>query len=341
MRRSLFLYLPLLVLTISPLFALQNGDISIDSRVDKSVITIGDLVHYTVEVKRAREIEVTMPELGANLGAFELRDYGLHDPVTEGEMVIERVDYTISTFDVGEFKIPALSFFYTLPGDSTRKELKTQEISIVVESLKPSEAGDIRDIKQPLSFPRDYRKYIIWGSVAFAFLLLMLVSIYIWRRQKAGKGILPQKVEPPRPAHDIALEALSRLKASSLLTDGKIKQYYIELSEIIRRYIEGRYFIIALEMTTFELVEELRMAEIEEENIVMIHDFLNRCDLVKFAKYKPQAEQHTETLDSAFALVEQTKVLYEIPLEDQSSSEIATTSELTPIAEKVQEPTEK
>ncbi|TDI87117.1 MAG: hypothetical protein E2O78_01765 [Caldithrix sp.] len=299
-------------LALADLLSAQPSTISIDSRVDKSTITIGDLIKYTVEVVHSPDIEVEMPELAENLGAFEIRDYTVHDPLSRDNSIVDRVDYIISTFEVGEFEIPPLVFHYAAPGDSTKHELATQKIDIVVKSMLPSEAEDIRDIKAPLEFPRDYRKIIIWSSVAVAFLVLLLVSIYIWRRRKAGKGILPQKVEPPRPAHEITIEELDALKASSLLAEGRLKAFYIELSEIIRRYIEGRYFIVALEMTTYELLQELRAAEVEAENVELIQDFLEVCDLVKFARYRPTETETEVTIQKAFDLVERTKLIYEV-----------------------------
>ncbi|RMF60632.1 MAG: hypothetical protein D6743_14665 [Calditrichaeota bacterium] len=307
--------LRLLILAILPASATlaQQGSISIDSHVDKSSITIGDLITYSVVVTRSPDVQVEMPELGANLGSFEIRDYQVHEPQKQDGQVVEQVDYVISTFDVGEFEIPPLTFYYTLPGDSTRHQLKTRKIDIVVESMKPSKAGDIRDIKAPLDLPRDYRKLIIWGSIGFATLVLGLLAFYIWRRRRAGKGLLPEKVEPPRPAHEVALEALTALQNSELLAEGKVKEFYIRISEIIRKYIEGRYFIVALELTTFELTQALREAEIEPEDIERIHDFLAACDLVKFAKYVPTAQENQAVLEDAFAIVERTKLLYDQP----------------------------
>jgi len=155
----------ILMCLVSGAAAARQSSISIDSRVDKSAITIGDLITYTVEVTHDPEVQVVKPELAENLGAFEIRDYTVHEPFEQDGEIIERVDYIISTFDVGEFQIPPLVFHYTLPGDSVKQALQTQSFDIVVESMKPSEAGDIRDIKGPLDFPADYRELIIWTSV--------------------------------------------------------------------------------------------------------------------------------------------------------------------------------
>jgi hypothetical protein len=135
----------------------------------------------------------------------------------------------------------------------------------------------------------------------------------LYRRRKAGKGLLPVRKEPPRPPHEVALEQLERLRDSDLLEKGEIKQYYIEVSEIIRQYIEGRYFIIAMEMTTTDVLEGLSGADILEEDFQAFEDFLHRCDLVKFAKVIPSEKENQNILDTACDIVNRTKVVIEMP----------------------------
>ncbi|RMD88574.1 MAG: hypothetical protein D6813_11875, partial [Calditrichaeota bacterium] len=242
-------------------------------------------------IKRDADVQVEMPGLAANLGAFEIRDYEVLEPQKEDGKIVEKFEYKISTFDTGEFEIPPLTIYYTLPGDSVKHSLKTETLKIEVLSLNPSKKGDIRDIKQPLNLPRDLRQYILWGGLGLILVLAALTAFYVWKRKKAGKSIIPRKVEPPKPAHEIALEALENLRESSLIQEGKIKEFFVQISEIIRNYIEGRYFVPALEMTTFELLENLRQNQIEDGIIQTIAEFLEICDLVKFAKYQPSSEE--------------------------------------------------
>ena len=188
--------------------------------------------------------------------------------------------------------------------------------------MRPSEEGDIRDIKAPLVLPKDYRKWIIWGSIGFATILFAGILFYIWRRKRAGKGLLPEKIKPPHPPHEIALQELTALKGSSLLQEGKVKEFYIRISEVIRRYVEGRYFIVAMELTTFELIENLERSEISAEEISMFQEFLSTCDLVKFAKYTPTSAKNLVNLDKAFEIVECTKLIYEEPEKTEGSPKV-------------------
>ncbi len=308
--------------------ATAQHSVAIDSRIDKSTIRIGDVVTYSITVTRSPEVEMMWPGMAANLGAFEIRSYEPPRSEKKNGLIADRVAYTISTFDIGEFEIPPLTFRYTLPGDTTQHILQTEKLKIVVESLKPSEAGDIRDIKGPLGLPRSYRQFILWGSLALAVALLLSALYYVYQRKKAGKSLLPKKVEPPRPPHEVALQALQDLKSSSLLAEGRVKEYYIRVSEIIRRYIEGRYFIVALELTTYELIERLRAADVEPEMVQLTQEFLDSCDLVKFAKYQPTEDENQQVLERAFEIVERTKLVYDQPAAETAPAAEASKSEV-------------
>ncbi len=291
----------------------QAGDapVSISSSVDKSRVTIGDLITYTVSVVHDEDVTVEMPGLGANLGGFEIRDYETAEPKKKDGMIVTEVDYTISTFFTGEFEIPPLTITYYTAEDSTAFHLSSEPIHIVVESVKPSEAGDIRDIKPPVEIARNLWALIRWFVLGGGIVLLVLVAYIVYRRKKQGKGLLPSKPEVKRPPHEVAYEALDRLKASDILEKGEIKTFYIRVSEIIRQYIEGRYFIVAMEMTTTEVLDGLENADVSPEEFGLFRTFLDRCDLVKFAKVIPTAQENEEIMTIATNIVDRTKVVFE------------------------------
>jgi hypothetical protein len=311
------------------LFA-QGSSISIDSNVDKSTILSGDRIRYTIVVTRTPDVEVEMPALAENLGTFEIEDYQIYDPQSSQDKVIDRFEYTIVSYDPGELEIPPLDFHYMVPGDSTKHALTTKTLQITVESRERAESDDIDDISLPEAIARNLREILLWGGLGLVALVAAGVGFYVWRRKRAGKGLLPEKVAPPRPAHEVALEQLNALKESSLLQDGKVKQYYIAISDIIRRYVEGRYFIVAIELTTFELVQELEKASVEAESVHAIQKFLEFCDLAKFAKYIPTSEENESSLTNALEIVEKTKLVFDQPAESAETSEETVATAETP-----------
>ncbi len=285
----------------------QSGSpVSVASRVDKATITIGDTVRYTVRLSRDEKVQVRWPSLGANLGVFEIRDYDKGEPRKENSRMVEEIAYTISTFDTGRFVIPPLAIEYLAPPDTAWHTLHSESLEIYVKSILPSEAGDIRGLKAPWELPRDWRRIILYVAIGIA-VVLFAVAGYLWWRKRQGKSLLPQRLEPSRPAHELALEELRQLRASDLLARGEIKLFYSLLSEIMRRYFEGRYRLPALEMTTAELEGELPQVESNAQACDQMRAVLEICDLAKFAKFVPAMEEAERMLDQAEAFVQATK----------------------------------
>ena len=108
------------------------------------------------------------------------------------------------------------------------------------------------------------------------------------------------------PADVIALNDLEKLEKAEIWQAGNIKKYHTELSEIIRRYTEIRFRFIALELTTDEIIENLK-DKISSEQIKNINLLLQRSDLAKFAKSKPIATENTESMQLAKDFVLSTK----------------------------------
>ena len=311
------------------------GKISIQSTVSKSKITLGDTITYTVTVTREPDVKVKLPQLAENLGQFEIRDYKVFNPVKKNGKIIDRVQYKISTFDVGDFKIPPIAVAYSIPPDTTEHLLKSEAIKITVESLAPSAEGDIKDIKPPVELPFDWKPVIRYGLAGFFLLLLLAIGIYFWMRRRKGKPLLPQKTEPRRPPHEIALEALERLRESNLLEKQGAKAYYSEISEIIRRYIEGRFGIEAMDLTSTELLAELEKVLLEDALMKTMTEMTDLSDLVKFAKYQPTDEENARILEMAFEFVRETLVVPEISEpEANEPAEMETAEEEVVSAEK-------
>jgi hypothetical protein len=130
--------------------------------------------------------------------------------------------------------------------------------------------------------------------------------VYLLYRLRRRPGEKEEVVSPSRPAHVIALEQLGTLKGKKLWQHGHIKQYYSEVTEILRRYFENRFRVMALEETTEEILTGLREISLRPEIIRKAETILTRADLVKFAKSLPAVSEHEETLAAAYAIVETT-----------------------------------
>lgn len=180
----------LIILIIYPIFA-QQGQVSIESGVDKNVITIGDHIKYHIIVKHNKEITVEQPGLGVNIGAFEIKDYKIFESQIDEDKIINNVEYVITTFDTGDYVIPPVTVYY-YSSDSVKKALMTENINIRVNSTKPSDAKDIRDIKAPMEIKLDYKRYFYYGLLVLG-IVIITASIFYYIRKEKGEKVLFQK----------------------------------------------------------------------------------------------------------------------------------------------------
>jgi hypothetical protein len=291
------------------------SQVTVESKVDRSKILIGDVITYSVIITHAADVKLERPSPGKNLGQFEIRDYKVQEPTKVGDQIVSRTDYQISTFDIGDYDIPSLQVFYRTKQDTTLHELKTEVIKIHVTSLNPNEKGDIRDIKPPMTPPRPWARIIAAIAGVVALLALTGLGYWYWRRRRLGQSIIPTREKTPRPPHEIALEALATLHVSDLLATGQIKTFYIQLSEILRQYVEGRYFIDAMEMTTRQLTDRMASERIDQDHIQHLQGLLDVSDLVKFAKFIPPETLQQRAVADAIAFVDKTKLVLTEPTE--------------------------
>jgi hypothetical protein len=166
-------------------------------------------------------------------------------------------------------------------------------------------ADTIRDIKPPVYFRANYAFLLL----AIAALVLLLMAFFFWlyikkhRKNKTGSNDAPKL-----PAHEIAYTQLKELKSKSLPEFGLVKEYYFRLSAITRYYLENRFSFRAPEMTTEEFLEAMRdFALFSGKQKNTIKEFLNHCDMVKFALYSPSKKEIDDVFSIATRLIDETK----------------------------------
>ncbi len=163
----------------------------------------------------------------------------------------------------------------------------------------------LRDVKAPVSFPSNYLLL-----VTILIILLIGCILALIRFLKAKQAKVEELPIDTRLAWEIAFEELEQLEKSSLLDEGQFKVYYSRLSDIVRKYFENQFTIKAPEMTTEEFLWSLKeLHEFTAAQKDALKNFLNSCDIVKFAKYIPGIEEGKESFQLAWRLVEETKIV--------------------------------
>lgn len=309
MENLLYSRTAVLTTCILGLFGLSGtafaAEISAVASVDRDVITVGDVLTLTVEVRYDQDLAPRMPGADTPLGEFEVRDYRSEPPRASSDgKLAARSHFGLTVFSLGVVEIPSIEVSYASSDKSSEGSISTDPIEIKVVRTLTEESEDIQDIKPPLEIPRD------WGPIMLAFLVGVVIAaagIYGYRARKR-KTALSQEGPgiPDRPPHELAYEALERLKRSDLLVRGEIPRFHILSSEIIRRYVEGRFRVDALEMATDEVLDGLQQEGVDQKIVSLIEGFLSQCDLVKFAKSRPSEARSLELLKLGFQIVDET-----------------------------------
>lgn len=166
---------------------------------------------------------------------------------------------------------------------------------------------NLRDIKPPLEMPQNLLIYFISGTV-----ILSIVAAVLWYSLQKRRQSLPTPIpdENNTPlAHEVAYEKLAAIEASDWLKGGDIKTYHTQIAYVLRQYIDARYHIPALELTTTGLLQAMLRAEIATPYVERTQQVLANCDMVKFATYQPELTEASTRIADARWIVDKTKSL--------------------------------
>jgi hypothetical protein len=281
--------------------------------LDSNVLRIGDqtTLHLGIDFNEKDRIIHISPDLPLDTTVFEIikktawdkggrgRDYGIHR------------DIIFTAWDTGLYKIPTMVFtVQNASGDINTYE--TRPLMVTVENPKDVDKMTApMPIKEIIQEERTFEDYLplvvgLVGLVALGFL------IWAFNKKRKEKRIAPVIRQIIHPPHIITERLLKELKIKQLWQKGDIKEYYSELSHILRGYIETAFQIPALESTTDELMEALQISDNQvfhgqADVIEKIQDLLQTADLVKFAKVIPPETVHDNFWLDAFDIVEKTK----------------------------------
>ncbi|MCB9185643.1 MAG: hypothetical protein H6601_02730 [Flavobacteriales bacterium] len=231
-----------------------------------------------------------------------------------GETVIHQ-RLVITSFDTGFMVLPPIEFVFNQDSFQTRS---TEPILLFVSDIPVEMESEIKEIKEPYAVPFNWKRYIKWMLLALAIIAAIVVGIILYKKYKKQPEEPVSRPKPKRPAHEIALEKLEELRQKKLWQNDRTKEFYIELSDIIREYIEFQFDVLALEMTTDQTISSLKLRGLEDEKLKPLKQMLQMADLAKFAKYRPVANENERCFDIAKEFVSSTLVM---PLDEPKEEE--------------------
>ena len=261
---------------------------------------LGDPLVLTLSVVAGAGVTVEMPVFGDALGRFGIVDFTpRREPRADGGMALTQ-RYTLQSPMSGHQRIPRLRVEYVDErdgqADAKPRELLTDELAFSVASVLPEGevAGELRPARAPLAELQGpwFERYWPWLVAGVVVLAGAGAGFVVWLRRSEERARLT--------AYDRAMARLDRLRRTGLPDAGAVDGWYVELSDIVRRYIEERFALRAPELTTEEfLLEAGRSADLKRSHRELLSDFLARCDRVKFARYSPHEDESRDALGVA------------------------------------------
>lgn len=313
MKFKILILFVLSLLVGNQLFAQQ---FTASAKLDTFQIEIGDQVYLELSVVKEKNTNVAFPRFKDKIiDGIDIVSINATDTVnlSEKEQKISQ-KILITSFEDSLFNIPQLPFVSgidTVYSNSISFDVQMLSMdSATVSKIDTTQMLRIFDVKSPIHTPwtfkefwQNYHWYIIGLIVS---IILFFVIRYVYKRRKENRPFF--KISKPKePAHIIALRKLNELKQNKLWQSGREKEYYSELTFILREYIENRYDISAMERTSHQLLEALKHSKVfDKERIPELVQILQLGDLAKFAKFKPLPDENDLSLKNAFSIVENT-----------------------------------
>ena len=284
----------------------------VTSKVDTTLIRIGEEIKYTIQVEADSTDLVLFPE-GQSFSPLEMiESYKVDTSFADAKFrLIKR--YGLTQFDSGSYTIPVQRVMINdrkFDTDSVKVEVRDVPVDTTKQKM-----FDIKPAIDVNASDFDWLKLLYW---LLPFLVIAGLVYYFFRRKK-----LKEEREKQLPPYEEAMVALQKLDASEYLKENKGKAYYSSLTEIVKRYIDREVDDKALESTSDELIERLLLHkdsghfDFDQEMIRKLDAILKRADLVKFAKFQQELSQATSDRKTIEEIINETHEAIPEPSEEE------------------------
>jgi len=254
-------------------------------------LTIGDPFEIQVEVSIPANKNISEPFIDS-IEPFAIIEQK-HKIIQEKGKAKHNYRFRVSAFNTGELKFPPLKFL--LRGDSKIDTIQTNPVDIKITSILPEGMKDINDIKEMIDFPNPLPAIILIIVICAG--VIAFLGIKFYKKLKQKKIIKEEKI----PCWTRALNAIDSLLREDFINKGMIKKFYYTLTEILKRYLEERFDFPAIEQTTTEIVQSMKMLKIPlRDDFQSVFQY---ADMVKYAKFIPPQDATDGIVNKAKELI--------------------------------------
>lgn len=293
-------------------FQLMAQEARVSVKTDTNAILIGEQVKLNLSYDLPSNKKPLFPAFNDTINSqLEIVSKTAIDTLVDtksGRQVLSQ-QLMITSFDTGYLVIPPIPFGMMEDGDTTYQVFQSEPLLLNVFTVEVDTTKDIKPIVRPLAEPYTLSEFLPWILFSFALAVVIFAIFYFIRRRKKNKPFFAKKEKPLLPPHEQALLDLETLRLKKLWQNDRLKDYHSELTDIIREYIERRFHIPAMEMVTFEIVQELKKTGVNEQILSRVQASFELADLVKFAKSGATPIENDTSLNNGVDFVNETKLI--------------------------------
>lgn len=291
------------------------SQVTVNASIDSLQLLIGEQAHVKVEVSCPTDGDLIMPTYPNNMLMEGIEIVGEVKTDTQylnkkNHMVVTQT-YAVTSFDTAFYYIPPFEVLV----DSVNYASNPLALKVMTYDVDTTNVEAIFPIKDIVKRPITFVEVLpMSGSILLIVALCFLIP-FLLHRYRDNKPILRRvTIAPKLPPHQVALQEMERIRNEKSWQKDDVKQYYTELTDALRVYMEERFGFNAMEMTSDEIIDKLN-EQPDKEWIGELRELFSMSDLVKFAKYKPLINENDMNLINAIDFINKTKVEAVTPAE--------------------------
>ena len=284
-----------------------QAQVHVEQRLDSMEMLIGEQVHLTLSAvtKGGQRVEFPVVKEGTYLlDGIEVLEIAQDDTTRQDDgMVRISRKYTLTSFDDTLYYLPPVTIKVNGKPYQT-KNLALKVMTVDVDTLKKDEFFPPKGIQDNPFMWSDWTP-IIWQTLII--IALCLIGYFFYKRLRSNKPIIKRiKIVKKVLPHQRAMKEIERIKSERMTSSEDQKAYYTQLTDTLRTYLQERFGINAMEMTSGEIIERLQQEE-DKRKLSELQELFETADLVKFAKHSAQINENDRNLTTAIAFINETK----------------------------------
>lgn len=306
----------MLCLTLGLLAGVSAQEIKVSAEVPDESVKVGKPFSLDLMMKVPYGYFVEWTEFNTDTLSEQVDILGRGEIVRTADAdsnTIVQQQLTLMTFDTGYVTVPSIGLSYAKSvEDKMRMKAFTDPIRLYSTTITVDTTQGYKPLVPPIERPITMKEVFPW---ILGVLLLVLLGFVVWFLLKRRKPKVDENGQPIKgpvvPPYNKAIDDLANLRQQKLWQVGKVKEYYSGLTDIAREYIEGQFDINAVEMTTDDILEEVKELRFDAQLYAKLKETMEVADLVKFAKYSTSSLENDQAMNDMTDFVNESYAHYQ------------------------------